>query len=109
MLKDYIASDIDSVFFNMGEFAEEADINGTTVRVVEDSDKLEYRIKKDYDGLIIGDVLFYIAQAEYEKIAKAKTVPTANQAIRYNGKPCTISNVNKANGVYEIILVTAGG
>ena len=109
MFKDYIADDIKKTFFNLEEFAEEVDINGATVSVMEDSEKLESRIKKDYDGLIIGDVLFYISMEEYKKIPFVKGIPTANQAIRYDGKPCTITNVNTENGVYEIILTVAGG
>ena len=109
MFKDYVADDIKNTFFDLGEFAEEVEINGAKVLVVEDSERLDYKIKKDYEGLIIGDVLFYISTEEYSKIPRVRSIPTTNQAINYNGKPCTIINANKESGVYEIILQSVGG
>ena len=107
--KEHIANDISKTIINLDEFADEKNINGVIVRVVEDSDKLEYRIKKDYDGLIIGDVLFFISKEEYAKIPRVTETPTTNQAISYDGKPATIINVGKMDGLYEIILQHAGG
>lgn len=107
--KEYIANDITSTFVNEDEFASKKKINGVSVQVVEDSDELEYRIKKNYDGLIIGDVLFYISEAEYAKIPRVSEIPTANQAIKYDGKASTIISVKKQNGLYEIIIQHAGG
>lgn len=107
--KEYIADDISNTFINNNEFADEVLINGVKVNVVEDSDKLEHRIKKDYDGLIIGDVLFYISEAEYRKIPRVTNPPTANQSISYKGKPSIITRVNVNLGVYEVIIQHAGG
>lgn len=107
--KEYAANDINDTFINNDEFAETVSINGTKVNVVEDNDKLMYRIVQNYDGLVIGDVLFYISAEEYAKIPNMLAVPMANQAINYKGRPATITNVNKDMGVYEIILQMSGG
>lgn len=107
--KEHIANDISSTFENLDEFAIEKSINGVSVRLVEDSDRLEYRIKKNYDGLIIGDVLFFISEKEYAKIPKVNAIPTANQSISYDGKPATMITVGKLDGLYEIIIQHAGG
>lgn len=107
MFKEYVAKDIDT-FINLDEFSESVVINDVSVKVVEDYDKLEYRIKKDYDGLIIGDVLFYISELEYAKIPRVPTVPKTDVAIKYDGAPCLIMNVNKQMGIYEIILQRTG-
>ena len=107
--KEYVANDISNTFFNNDEFSCKVLINGVEVDVVEDSDELEYRIKKNYDGLVIGDVLFFISESEYAKIPKVTSVPTANQAITYNKKPSVITNVSINLGVYEIIIQYAGG
>lgn len=107
--KEYIENDIEVTFMNNEEFAEGKRINGVTVTVVEDSDELERRIKTDYQGLIIGDVLFFISADEYAKIPRVSTIPTAGMALNYEGKPSTVINVGKLSGVYEIILRTAGG
>lgn len=107
--KEYIKHDIKDTFINFNEFAELKNINGVRVLVVEDSDKLEYRIKKDYDGLIIGDVLFYISEAEYSKIPRVMRKPTTQMALNYDCKPSTVVNVGEQSGIYEIILRTVGG
>ena len=108
--KEYIKNDINNSFIQSTEFAEMAMINNVEVLVVEDSDKLEYKIKKDYDGLIIGDILFYISSDEYLKIPYVnQPEPISDMKINYKGKPCTVINVNKQMGVYEIILQYAGG
>lgn len=107
MFKEYVSKDID-IFINLDEFSETVKINNVDVKVVEDYDKLEYRIKKNYDGLIIGDVLFYISELEYAKIPKVPKIPKTDVAVTYNGAPCLIMNVNKQMGVYEIILQRTG-
>lgn len=107
--KEYIENDIENTFTNVDEFAESKRINGAAVNVIEDSDKLEYRIKKDYDGLIIGDVLFYISEAEYAKIPRVSPIPSTDMAMNYDGKPSTVVNVGNQSGMYEIILRTVGG
>lgn len=113
MFKDYVAEDIKNTFFNIDEFAEETNINGILVNVAEDSERLQTILKEgvrdSYGDLVIGDVLFFISAEEYAKIPGLKEVPTANQALRYKGKPCTITKVNTLMGVYEIVLQTAGG
>ena len=102
MLKDNINNDIEKTFFNVGEFADEVVINNQTVKVVEDSDKLQYRIKKDYDGLIIGDVLFYISTTDFNSIPKVK--PEPYQSLVYKGVQSTITSIHEVMGAYEVIL-----
>lgn len=106
MFKEYIAKDIDT-FINLDEFSEMVNINGTEVPVVEDHEKLEYKIKKDYDGLIIGDVLFYIKFDECRKIRNMNP-PKSNVAISYKGIPSVITSVAEDMGIYEIILQRNG-
>ena len=108
-LKEYIANDIKNVFMDVNEFASDVIINGVQVRVSEDEDNLRYRIQKNYDGLVIGDVLFYITLEEYAKIPRMAQIPQPNQAIIYNGKPCVITQVNENMGMYEIVIQRAGG
>lgn len=107
MFKEYIQKDINT-FISDIEFAESVRINGVDVMVVEDHDKLDYKIKRDYEGLIVGDVLFYISSEEYAKIPKVPEKPESDIAIRYKGIPATITSVNPQHGIYEIILQYAG-
>lgn len=109
MFKEYIQHDINSTFVNDTEFASSVTINGKSVTVIEDKDQLLYRIKKNYDGLVVGDILFSISEKEWAKIPKVSPIPSANEAINYNGRPCTIIEANSQEGMYEITLQKAGG
>jgi len=107
--KEYIQHDIDNTFVNLDEFASTVSINGVSVKVVEDKDQLLYRIKKNYDGLVVGDILFFISKDEYRKIPHLSEIPSVNEAVNYNGRPCLITDVTSQDGVYEITLQKAGG
>ena len=107
--KEYIKADIDITFINNDEFAETVNINGVEVSVVEDSDKLEQRIKSDYQGLIIGDVLFYISADDYDKIPRVPKTPTSGIALNYGREHTTVVQVSEQSGIYEIILRKVGG
>lgn len=109
--KEYAHQDIAGTFVNQDEFASKVNINGVTVSVVEDKDQLLYRIKKDYEalGLIIGDILFFISEEEWAKIPRVSPAPTVHEAITYNGRPCTVTDVTPQEGIYEITLQKAGG
>lgn len=109
MFKEYVQHDITSSFINLNEFASEVVINSVPVKVVEDKDQLLYRIKKNYDGLIVGDILFFISAEEYGKIPNVSKIPSVNEAINYNGRPCLITDVNSQEGLYEITLQRTGG
>lgn len=106
--KEYVRHDIANTFENNDEFAGKVNINGVTVNVIEDKDQLLYRIKKNYDGLVVGDILFYISMGEYSKIPHVSHIPKANEAVTYNGRPCIIMEVNEQEGMYEITLQKAG-
>lgn len=107
--KEYIQNDINSTFVNEDEFASPVLINGVSVNVIEDKDQLLYRIKKNYDGLVVGDILFFISEDEYKKIPRLSPIPTVNEAVSYNGRACTITDVNSQEGMYEITLLKVGG
>lgn len=108
IFKEYVQSDIKNTFINESEFAGKVEINGASVSVIEDKDQLLYRIKKDYNGLVVGDVLFYISKEEYAKIPRVSPTPAVYEAVRYNGKPYTIVEANHQDGMYEITLQKAG-
>ena len=107
--KEYVQHDIENTFVNDSEFASSVNINGVSVNVIEDKDQLLYRIKKNYDGLVVGDVLFFISKDEYAKIPRVSATPSVREAVSYNGRPCTIIDVNFQDGMYEIILEKVGG
>lgn len=106
--KEYVQHDIGNTFANSEEFAIEVVINGASVTVNEDKDQLLYRIKKNYDGLVVGDILFFISLEEWQKIPHVSKTPKAHEAVSYNGRPCTIIEVSPQDGLFEITLQKAG-
>lgn len=108
MLKEYISKDIDRVFRNDEEFSETVTINGVSVLVNLDNDRLSQKNFTDFDGVVIGDILFFISTEEFKKIPYMKKKPVANDALMFNGKACIIINVSETMGMYEIALQYGG-
>lgn len=97
MLKDYIDSDLNT-FFNVSEFAEKHRIDDKEIEIILDNDRLERRSKVEYEGIIVGDILYFAKEADFIKIPK----PDATQM--FNNTICTVFDVRKSNGVLEVIL-----
>lgn len=97
MLKDYLASDM-RVFFNDGEFADMHNIDGHDVDVIIDNDRLIYRSKKEYDGISVGEVLFYV------KIGDLPKPPKEGMPIIFDNRQMYIFSLRKDGGMYEIVL-----
>lgn len=80
--KEYMAEDVDDVFFDLDEFAETHNIDGTDMPAVVEADKLqdhsahwEAGSKQNYDeGLYDAHMVLYVKAADYgdpPKIGKA--------------------------------------
>ena len=108
MLKEYIKKD-HNVYMNSKEFSETVTVNSVSVNVVIDNDRLTQKIVKEYDGLVIGDILFYITAEEYAKIPHMGKTPKADVALVFNNKPCIITSVTANMGIYEVVLQYSGG
>ena len=109
MFKEYVAKDIENIFVNEKEFSEIVTINGVSVVVNIDNDKLSQKAFTDFEGVIIGDILFYISAEEFKKIPLMKKTPKADDALMFNGKPSVIINVTETVGIYQIALQYSGG
>lgn len=108
MLKEYIAKDINNVFKNQEEFSETVTINGVSVVVNIDNDRLAQKAFTDFDGVVMGDILFFISAEEFKKIPYMKKKPCANDALMFEGKACEIINVSESMGMFEIALQYGG-
>lgn len=106
--KDYLRSDIPNVFVDITEHGDVANINGADVNVVWDGDTLNYRVRTDYQGLILGDALFYISAESWEQVPNVRHPPRADEAILIDGRHATITMVQENAGVYDITLTWAG-
>ncbi|RCX20884.1 hypothetical protein DFR58_10186 [Anaerobacterium chartisolvens] len=95
--KDILRSDL-KVFFNPAEFSEPHEINGRTLNVVIDNDRLMQRSKKEFDGISIGEILYYVAAEEYGE------PPGVDEVQIFDRKKMQVFDVRADAGVYEIIL-----
>ncbi|HHW03408.1 MAG TPA: hypothetical protein GXX35_11490 [Thermoanaerobacterales bacterium] len=96
-LKDIIQMDLD-VFFNLDEFAESHIIDGRPLNVIVDNDRLQQRSQKEYDGIYVGDLLYFVAAKDYGSAPKPGSVQV------FDGRSYTVFDVRQDMGVYEIIL-----
>lgn len=113
MFKEYIKKDINNVFKNEKEFSETVTINGVSVIINIDNDRLSQKTFKYFDGVVngvvIGDILFFIAPDEFKKIPNVRKAPKVNDAIMFDNKPCIVTNVVENMGMYEVTLQYSGG
>lgn len=95
--KDYFYNDLDN-FMNASEFAEKHRIGNKILDVIVDDDKLEERSKKEYDGIIVGDVLIFVKAKDYGPPPKPDSI------LYFDGKPYIVFDARHDTGMYEIIL-----
>lgn len=109
MLWDEFGRDTAQCFFDPRGFGETMRLNGKSVLVVADAEKLQERVKKTYDGLVMGDLLLYISARELKKVPQLSDLPRAGDVLQVEGKPMTLLQITAERGVYELILQYAGG
>lgn len=95
--KTMAAADLE-ILFNPDEFAEPHTIDGMQRLVVVDNDRLRYRSKVEYDGVVAGDILFYVSAAGI------LPQPRPGDRMKFDGVPCTVFDVREDTGMLEIIL-----
>jgi hypothetical protein len=95
--KELLAADI-STFINSDEFAEAHNIDGRILNVVVDNDRLMQRSNKEFDGISVGELLYYVSAADYGP-------PPKVDAVQYfDNKIYQVFDVRPDAGLYEIIL-----
>lgn len=95
--KDAITQDI-RVFINLDEFAENHVIDGVLLPVIIDNEKLQERSKKEYDGISVGEILFYINTTSLNK------KPKIGSPMIFDDKLMYVFDCREDMGMYEIIL-----
>lgn len=102
MLKDIIANDIEKVFLNLSEFADEALIDGKTIKVVIDNDAKTYESNKEEMERSVGNILIYANKETW--LNTFGVLPRTYDAIMFNNIPCTIVRQTERNGVLTLTL-----
>lgn len=66
-LKDIIASDIETVFFNLDDFAEEHFVEGKKIKIVIDNDELTKMKQGQTLGIGEADLMFFVKKKDLPK------------------------------------------
>ncbi|HBJ2622105.1 hypothetical protein FDB29_07375 [Clostridium botulinum] len=95
--KEQLKEDL-NIFFNIEEYGEEHLIDRKVVNVIVDNETLKSRNKKEYDGIIQADILYF---AKEEDLIK-EPIPESVQI--FDRVPYIIFDAKLDGGVYEVIL-----
>lgn len=95
--KEMLQEDI-NIFLNADEFAEPHKIDNRTLDIVVDNDELMERSKKEYDGISVGEVLYFVNAYDFGEI------PEENTPQVFDGRMMYVFSAREDNGIYEIIL-----
>ena len=95
--KEQVKKDLDT-FFNFDEFGEDHVIDNKIVNVIVDNETLKSRNKKEYDGIVQADILYF---AKEEDLLK-EPIPESVQV--FDGVLYVIFDAKLDEGVYEVIL-----
>lgn len=87
-----------SAFFNADEFADTHNIDGRDLVVVVDNDRLKERSKKEYDGISVGEILYFVKAADFGERPEEGTPQI------FGGRQMYVFDAREDMGMYEIIL-----
>ena len=101
--KDMVAADMDSVFLNADEFAEEHDLNGTICTCIVESPTTQERFKrgKDYEGQDAVHGLTAIIHAKKSDIGE---MPQEGQFFSLDGSYSEVYSCTEHKGMLTIEL-----
>jgi hypothetical protein len=94
--KDAVAADVDNVFFNTEEFAENAIIGGKNVPVLFDDDALQGKSDVYAMGLAEGERLIFIKEKDLRRL------PQPGEQMTIGDKQWYVRHTVSNAGVYEI-------
>ena len=96
--KEQIQQDLDTVFFNLDEFAELHRVEGAEIAVVVDSDQLNKLKKGQILGLIEADMLLMGRASDFP----ADLEP--GRLLNVDGRELLVANSGKDMGLTEVAL-----
>lgn len=100
--KDILKSDIENVFLNQNEFAEEHLVDGVSMKIIIDNNEMlerEKRYKKALeDGISQKQVLFYVSAAEFGRL------PKIGRILMLDKRSYRVTDAIREGSVYSILL-----
>jgi len=94
--KDTVATDIDDVFFNTDEFAENAIIDGKTIPIITDDDALEGMSDVYAHGLSEGERFIFIREKDMHRL------PNPGDQMTIDGKHWYVRHAVINMGVFAL-------
>lgn len=95
--KNFIKDDVENVFLNSLEFADEHIIDRKKIKVVIDNDMLKERNRKEYDGIIQADLLYFTKKDDIKR-------PIVGEVQMFDGILYRVFDVKEDVNMYEVIL-----
>lgn len=102
MFKNIIANDIEDVFLNLSEFADDANINGKKIKIVIDSEARTYEPNIEEMESSVGNILFYVSKETWKNTYGV--LPQEHDALMFNNIPCVVVRSHERNGMLGITL-----
>ncbi|MFP7469996.1 hypothetical protein SFC55_03225 [Niallia taxi] len=103
-MRDFFNADLENVFFNQNEFAEEIMINNQPVTVILDPDLLrKQQLNNGGEGLNNVELLFQVRKAELPK------KPKTGERIKVGNINYAVSDVTSDSDMYTVSLVRYQG
>ena len=96
--KEQIHKDLDAVFFNVDEFAEPHRIEGRTVAVIVDSDRLTNLKKGQILGLVEADMLILGKESDFPRDLEP------GRLLNVDGRELLVMNSGRDMGLVEVAL-----
>jgi hypothetical protein len=96
--KEFVVQDLQA-FINADEFATAHNIDGRTLNVIVDNDRLIQRSKKEFDGITVGELLYFV-----EVSAFGSERPKPRNSQNFDKRLMYVFDVREYDGIYEIIL-----
>lgn len=99
--KDWFASDR-SAMLDLDVFGEEHHIDGKKTVIVIDRDALLERQKKEFDGIYVADMLYYVKSEKLSRRAKVDGAQTVDGVLYI------IVDIREEDGITEVLLKRNG-
>lgn len=99
--KDWFASDRDAIL-DIEVFGEEHSIDGRRTMIVVDRDALQERQKKEFDGIYVADMLYYVRTEDMTRRAKVDGAQTVDGVLYI------IVDIRGDDGITEVLLKRNG-
>lgn len=96
--KEQLQKDLDSVFFNLDEFAELHRVEGKKILVVVDNDQLNKLKKGQILGLIEADMLLMGKESDFPANLES------GRLLNVDGREMLVANSGKDLGLVEVAL-----